>query len=80
MSAEAALLDEIRGLGAKLDQLLMNPKVRVQPYTSKEAATLLCRSQEWVSDQCRLRRIKALPGTPYRIPVDEMARLLKLEN
>lgn len=71
---------EIRGLGEKLDALLMNPKVRVQPYTTKEAAKLLHRSQEWVSDECRLKRIKSLPGTPYRIPVDEMARLLQLRN
>lgn len=85
-----ALLEEVRLLRGEIDSLRADlaarqasspqspvvAKVRVEPYTVKEFATIVRRSCRYISTRCRSNRIKALPGKPYLIPPAELTRFL----
>jgi hypothetical protein len=44
-------------------------------YTTKTFAAAIGRGSQWVSQRCKARVIKTLPGgKPYRIPLSEEAR------
>lgn len=48
-------------------------------YTAEQfAAEILCgnRSTEWVQDECRAKRIKAVARRPYLIPQSEALRFI----
>ncbi len=52
-------------------------------YTVAQFATeILCgnRTEEWVQDQCRAKKIKTVTKRPYLIPQSEAARFINPPN
>jgi len=79
------LMLELRAIRAALgrieDRLNAMPCGAAMPVpgflTAAEFAKRIRRSPEYVTDRCRIGTIKALPGKPYRIPAEELARFAK---
>jgi hypothetical protein len=69
------ILKEVRAIE---NRLRTDPRSRIESYTVKELAGLAKRHPQYVSDRCRMGRIKTLPGKPYRIPPIEAAKFLGL--
>ena len=50
------------------------PVVHLGPMTCEQFAAAIGRSAEYVQDHCRTGGLRALPGKPYRILPEELAR------
>lgn len=61
----------------RLAAKLLGQEIVPQMLTCEQFGAKIGRSAEYVQDRCRINRIKAAPGKPYRIPASELQRWLR---
>ena len=80
MTVVALLPDQLDALADKVAERLLRaqaspaPIVHLGPLTCEQFAAAIGRKVEYVQDHCRTGGLRHLPGKPYRILPEELAR------
>lgn len=64
----------LRAQSAPVASPVASPVVHLGPMTCEQFGAAIGRSAEYVQDHCRTGGLRALPGKPYRILPEELAR------
>lgn len=80
MTVVALIPEQLDELADKVAERLLRaqaspaPVVQLRPLTCEQFGAAIDRSTEYVQDHCRTGGIRHLPGKPYRILPEELAR------
>lgn len=81
MTVVALMPDQLDALADKVAERLLRAQsstpaaqVQLRPLTCEQFGAAIDRSTEYVQDHCRTGGIRHLPGKPYRILPEELAR------
>ena len=80
MTVVALMPDQLDALADKVAERILRaqaspaPVVQLGPLTCDQFAAAIGRKVEYVQDHCRTGGIRHLPGKPYRILPEELAR------